>query len=310
MNRLDFWCHKINPQNYATIRAIQSLTRILSMINIGKINTLNISKQDSTGIYLSDGSDKQVLLADKKPRKFEQDESVDVFVYVESDGNLSATTQIPLAQVGDIAYLEVVSVNYYGAFLDLGLTKNLLVPYSEQHHELEVGEWYFFKILLDEKERLVATTKLNQFVADEIEEGDFTVGQKVSLLIIDQTDLGIKAIVNDEVYGLLYENEIFQTLRKGQRIDGFIKTIRDDLKLDLVLHEVGYKKVMTLTDTILQMLRENGGELAVGDKSEPDTIYALFSVSKKVFKQAIGALYKQKQIEIEKNAIRLTNVMD
>lgn len=277
------------------------------MINIGKINTLKVSKQDSSGIYLSDESGKQVLLVDKKPRKFELDESVDVFVYVESDENFSATTQLPFAQVGDIAYLEVVSVNYYGAFLDLGLTKNLLVPYSEQHHELEVGEWYFFKLFLDEKERLVATTKLNQFIADEIEEGDFTVGQKVSLLITDQTDLGIKAIVNNAVWGLLYENEIFQTLRKGQRIDGFIKTIRDDLKLDLVLHEVGYKKVMTLTDTILQMLRENGGELAVGDKSEPDTIYALFSVSKKVFKQAIGALYKQKQIEIEKNAIRLAN---
>jgi predicted RNA-binding protein (virulence factor B family) len=161
---------------------------------------------------------------------------------------------------------------------------------------------------LDEKERLVATTKLNQFIADEIEEGEFTVGQKVSLLITDQTDLGIKAIVNNAVWGLLYENEIFQTLRKGQRIDGFIKTIRDDFKLDLVLHEVGYKKVMTLTDTILAALRENGGELAVGDKSDPETIYSLFNVSKKVFKQAIGALYKQKQIEIEKNAIRLVTV--
>ena len=277
------------------------------MINIGKINTLNVSKQDSSGIYLSDDSGKQVLLVDKKPRKFELEEIVDVFVYVDSDGHFAATTQIPVAQVGDIAYLEVVSVNYYGAFLEWGLTKNLLVPYSEQHHELEVDEWYFFKLFLDEKQRLVATTKLNQFVTDEIKESDFTVGQKVSLLITDQTDLGIKVIVNNGYWGLLYENEIFQTLRKGQRIDGFIKTIRDDLKLDLVLHEVGYGKVMTLTDTILQALRENGGELAVGDKSEPDKIYALFSVSKKVFKQAIGALYKQKQIEIEKNAIRLVN---
>jgi predicted RNA-binding protein (virulence factor B family) len=278
------------------------------MINIGKINTLTVSKQNSSGIYLSDDSGKHVLLVDKKPRKFEQDESVDVFVFVDADGNFSATTEIPHAQVGDIAYLKVASVNYYGAFLDWGLTKNLLVPFSEQHHELDVDEWYFFKIFLDEKERLVATTKLNQFIADEIEEGEFAVGQKVSLLITDQTDLGIKAIVNNAVWGLLYENEIFQTLRKGQKIDGFIKTIRDDFKLDLVLHEIGYKKVMTLTDTILAALHENGGELAVGDKSDPETIYALFNVSKKVFKQAIGALYKQKQIEIEKNAIRLVNV--
>jgi predicted RNA-binding protein (virulence factor B family) len=278
------------------------------MINIGKINTLTVSKKDSSGIYLTDDSGKQVLLVDKKPRQFEIDEKVEVFVYVDADEHLAATTQIPHAQVGDIAYLKVASVNYYGAFLDWGLTKNLLVPFSEQHHELEVDDWYFFKIFLDEKERLVATTKLNQFITDTIEEGDFTVGQKVSLLITDQTDLGIKAIVNNTVWGLLYENEIFQTLRRGQKIDGFIKTIRDDLKLDLVLHEVGYKKVMTLTDTILETLRENGGELAVGDKSDPETIYALFSVSKKVFKQAIGALYKQKQIEIEKNAIKLVKV--
>lgn len=275
------------------------------MINIGKINPLKISKQNSSGIYLSDESGKQVLLIDKKPQKYELDDSVEAFVFVDSDGHLAATTQKPLAQVGDIAYLNVVSVNYYGAFLEWGLTKNLLVPYSEQHHELDVGESYFFKLFLDEKERVVATTKLNQFIADEVEPDEFTVGQKVSLLIADETDLGIKAIVNNAYWGLLYENEIFQPLRKGQRIDGYIKTIRDDLRLDLVLHEVGYGKVTTLTDTILQMLRDNGGELAVSDKSDPEKIYALFGVSKKVFKQAIGALYKQKLIEIEKTTIRL-----
>jgi hypothetical protein len=138
-----------------------------------------------------------------------------------------------------------------------------------------------------------------------MENDEFTVGQKVELLITDQTDLGIKAIVNNTHWGLLYENEIFQTLQRGQRIDGYIKTIRDDLRLDLSLHETGYGKVTSLTDRILQMLNDNGGELAVGDKSEPETIYALFGVSKKVFKQAIGALYKQKHIIIDKTTIRL-----
>ncbi|MEI6746552.1 MAG: S1-like domain-containing RNA-binding protein [Methylococcaceae bacterium] len=275
------------------------------MINIGKINTLKVSKQNSSGIYLSDESGKQVLLIDKKPQKYELDESINVFVFVDSDEHLAATTQIPLAQVDDIAYLNVVSVNYYGAFLEWGFTKNLLVPYSEQHHELEVGEAYFFKVFLDEKGRLVATTKLNQFVADEVNPDEFTVGQKVSLLIADETDLGIKAIVNNTYWGLLYENEIFQTLRMGQRIDGYAKTIRDDFRLDLVLSEIGYGKVTTLTDKILQMLHDNGGELAVGDKSDPEKIYTLFGVSKKVFKQAIGALYKQKLIEIGKLTIRL-----
>ena len=276
------------------------------MINIGKINTLTISKQNSSGIYLSDeASGKQVLLIDEKPKKYELEESVRVFVFVDSEGHLAATTHIPWAQVDDIAYLKVVSVNYYGAFLDLGLKKNLLLPFSEQHHEVEVGDSYFVKIRLDDKDRLVATTKLSQYVSDEMENNEFTVGQKVDLLITDQTDLGIKAIVNNTHWGLLYENEIFQTLQRGQRIDGHIKTIRDDLRLDLSLHETGYGKVTSLTDRILQMLNDNGGELAVGDKSEPETIYALFGVSKKVFKQAIGALYKQKHIIIEKTTIRL-----
>ena len=276
------------------------------MINIGKINTLTISKQNSSGIYLSDeASGKQVLLIDEKPKKYELEESVRVFVFVDSEGHLAATTHIPWAQVDDIAYLKVVSVNYYGAFLDLGLKKNLLLPFSEQHHEVEVGDSYFVKIRLDDKDRLVATTKLSQYVSDEMENNEFTVGQKVDLLITDQTDLGIKAIVNNSHWGLLYENEIFQTLQRGQRIDGYIKTIRDDLRLDLSLHETGYGKVTSLTDRILQMLSDNGGELAVGDKSEPETIYALFGVSKKVFKQAIGALYKQKHIIIDKTTIRL-----
>lgn len=276
------------------------------MINIGKINTLTISKQNSSGIYLSDeASGKQVLLIDEKPKKYELEESVRVFVFVDSEGHLAATTHIPWAQVDDIAYLKVVSVNYYGAFLDLGLKKNLLLPFSEQHHEVEVGDSYFVKIRLDDKDRLVATTKLSQYVSDEMENNEFTVGQKVDLLITDQTDLGIKAIVNNAHWGLLYENEIFQTLQRGQRIDGYIKTIRDDLRLDLSLHETGYGKVTSLTDRILQMLNDNGGELAVGDKSEPETIYALFGVSKKVFKQAIGALYKQKHIIIDKTTIRL-----
>jgi predicted RNA-binding protein (virulence factor B family) len=276
------------------------------MINIGKINTLTISKQNSSGIYLSDeASGKQVLLIDEKPKKYELEESVRVFVFVDSDEHLAATTHIPWAQVDDIAYLKVVSVNYYGAFLDLGLKKNLLLPFSEQHHEVEVDESYFVKIRLDDKDRLVATTKLSQYVSDEMENNEFTVGQKVELLITDQTDLGIKAIVNNTHWGLLYENEIFQTLQRGQRIDGYIKTIRDDLRLDLSLHETGYGKVTSLTDRILQMLNDNGGELAVGDKSEPETIYALFGVSKKVFKQAIGALYKQKHIIIDKTTIRL-----
>lgn len=269
------------------------------------MNTLIVSKQNSSGIFLSDNSGKFVLLADKKPKKYEIGETIEAFVFVDSDEQLAAFSKKPLAQVDEIAYLKVVSVNYYGAFLDWGLPKDLLVPFSEQHHELDVGESYFFKLILDSKQRIVATTKVAQFLHDEIEEGDYTVGEKVNLLIGDETQLGIKAIVNGKHWGILYKNEVFTELRKGQKIDGFIKHIRDDLRLDLTLQQIGYGKVMSLTDKILQMLQENGGELAVGDKSEPQQIYTVFGVSKKVFKQAIGALYKQHKIEIENTKIRL-----
>lgn len=277
-----------------------------TMITIGKTNTLHVSKQNSSGIYLSDkGSGKHVLLVDERPKKYELDEMLRVFVFVDGEGHLCATTRIPWAQVNEIAYLRVVSVNYYGAFLDWGMHKNLLLPYSEQHHELDVGDFYFVKLLLDEKERLIASTKLTAHVSDEMQHDEFTVGQKVNLLITDQTPLGIKAIVNHTHWGVLYENEVFETLQRGQRIEGLIKHIREDLRLDLALHEAGYGKVAPLTERILTMLHENGGAMTVSDKSPPETIYALFGVSKKVFKQAIGALYKQKQIVIEPTRIRL-----
>lgn len=276
------------------------------MITIGKTNTLHVSKQNSSGIYLSDkGSGKHVLLVDERPKKYELDEMLRVFVFVDGEGHLCATTRIPWAQVNEIAYLRVVSVNYYGAFLDWGMQKNLLLPYSEQHHELDVGDFYFVKLLLDEKERLIASTKLTAHVSDEMQHDEFTVGQKVNLLITDQTPLGIKAIVNHTHWGVLYENEVFETLQRGQRIEGLIKHIREDLRLDLALHEAGYGKVAPLTERILTMLHENGGAMTVSDKSPPETIYALFGVSKKVFKQAIGALYKQKQIVIDPTRIRL-----
>lgn len=282
------------------------VSNFVIMINIGKMNTLTVSKQNSSGIFLSDNSGKFVLLADKNPKKYEIGEIIEAFVFVDGDEQLAAFSKKPFAQVDEMAYLKVASVNYYGTFLDWGLPKDLLVPFSEQHHELEVGESYLFKLILDNKQRIVATTKVTQFLRDEIEEGDYTVGEKVNLLIGDETELGIKAIVNGKHWGVLYKNEVFTQLRKGQRIDGFIKHLRDDFRLDLTLQQMGYAKVMSLTDTILQMLQENGGELAVSDKSEPQQIYTVFGVSKKVFKQAIGALYKQHKIEIEKTKIRLT----
>ncbi|MDD5460673.1 MAG: S1-like domain-containing RNA-binding protein [Methylococcales bacterium] len=274
------------------------------MLNIGKVNKLNVVKKQGADIYLGSGTSGKVLLVDKKlSASCQVGDNLEVFVYVDSEGHLAATTQMPLAQVDDIAWLKVVSLNYVGAFLDWGLPKDLLVPFGEQHHEMEVGRSYLVKIFLDDKNRIAATTKIDRFLTDESD--DFEAGQKVSLIIADKTELGVKAIVNNAHWGMLYQNELFQPVTKGQKLEGYIKQIREDHKIDLSLHQPGYGKVVLLTDKILIKLTENDGVLMLSDKSPPEDIYAAFGVSKKVFKQAIGALYKKELITIDKNGIRL-----
>lgn len=274
------------------------------MITIGKINTLKIVKQQGYEIYLEGGASRKILLADKKlPENCQVGDSLEVFVYVDSEGHPAATTKKPLAQVDEYAWLKVVSINYVGAFLDWGLPKDLLVPFSEQHHEMEVGKYYLVKVFLDKHNRIAATTKIDSLLEEEA--FYFKPGQKVSLLIADKTELGFKAIVNNSHWGVLYQNELFQPLRKGQKLDGYIKHIREDHKLDLTLHQPGYGKVESLTDKILAKLKDNHGVLMLSDKSPPEAIYATFGVSKKVFKQAIGALYKQQLIKIDKAGITL-----
>jgi hypothetical protein len=277
------------------------------MINIGKINKLNVVKQQGADVYLSDGSSgKKVLLADSKlPANCQVGDTLDVFVYVDSEGHLAATTKKPLAEVGDVAWLKVVSLNFVGAFLGWGLPKDLLVPFSEQYHEMEVGRSYLVKVFLDDQNRIAATTKIDKLLSDE--SADFEVGQKVSLIIADKSDLGVKAIINNSHWGMLYENELFQSVRKGQKMEGYIKQIREDRKIDLSLHQPGYGKVLSLTDSIIAKLKANNGVLMLSDKSPPEAIYAAFGVSKKVFKQAIGALYKQQLITIDKNGIKLVD---
>ena len=274
------------------------------MLNIGKINQLNVVKIQGADVYLDNGTSGKVLLADKKmSANCQVGDTLSVFVYVDSECHLAATTKMPLAQVDDIAWLKVVSLNYVGAFLDWGLPKDLLVPFSEQHHEMEVGKFYLVKVFLDDKNRIAATTKIDRFITDE--SVDFEAGQKVSLIIADKTELGVKAIVNNTHWGMLYQNELFQPVKRGQKLDGYIKQIREDHKIDLILHQPGYGKVVSLTDNILIKLKENDGVLMLSDKSPPEAIYATFGVSKKVFKQAIGALYKKKLISLDKNGINL-----
>lgn len=276
------------------------------MITLGKINTLKFSKQQGRDFYLEGGGKKVLLVDGKIPEGMQPGDSVDAFVYVDGEGHLAASTRLPRAQVGEVAWLRVTAVNYYGAFLDWGLPKELLVPFGEQIGEMQTGKFYLVRLFLDDKGRIAATAKIEPFIANEIDDEEpFKVGQKVSLLIADQTDLGFKAIVNDRYWGLLYQNELFQPIKKGQKLVGYIKQIRDDKKIDLTLNQPGYAKIDPLADAIMDRLKIAGGALPLSDKSSPETIYKEFGASKKAFKQAIGALYKQQLIIIDDDGIRL-----
>ena len=202
------------------------------MLNIGKINTLSVVRKQGADIYLANGISATVLLADRKPpENCQVGDTLDVFVYVDSEGHLAASTKIPLAQVDDIAWLKVVSLNYVGAFLDWGLPKDLLLPFSEQHHEMEVGKSYLVKVFLDDKNRVAATTKIDRFIADE--SVDFELGQKVSLIIADKTELGVKAIINHTHWGMLYQMNYFSRSEEAKKLTATLSKSEKMAKLIL-----------------------------------------------------------------------------
>lgn len=277
------------------------------MIEIGKFNKLKIIKQYAKEIQLGGGDLAVVSLPiAEAPEDSNIGDELNVFVFGDEKTGLFASTRMPIAQVDDIAWLKCVSVSDAGAFLDWGLKKDLLLPYSEQTQKVVEGRSCLVKIFLDESNRLVASMLLEDFIQEEaiyLKEG-----QKVDLIIADETDLGRKAIVNNKFWGVLYQNEIFQKLRKGQKTTGYIKKIREDKKIDLVLQVARYAdKVDSVTEKILLKLESQGGVVLINDKSHPDEIYKMFAVSKKVFKQAIGTLYKKRIISIDKNSISLIN---
>ena len=250
------------------------------------------------------GSDGEILLS----RRFASPQTkvgaeAEVFVYIESDGHLAATTHAPLAQVGDIAWLKVVSVNRIGAFLHWGMPKDLLLPGHEQMHDLRSGDYCMVKIYIDDQHRITASEHLNDFLAETTDA--YRTGQKVSLLIGDTTPLGVRAVVDNRFWGLIYADEIYTPIEQGQRLDGFVKKLREDGKLDVTLNQAGFARVGSSADTILDKLKQHKGYLPFTDKSPPEAVYATFGVSKKVFKQAIGTLFKQRRIVIEKDGIRL-----
>ena len=275
------------------------------MIDIGKVNTLKIVKEVEFGLYLDGGTHGEILLPTRYvPKGVNVDEYIYVFIYSDSENRLIATTETPLAEVNQFAYLKVKDVNKVGAFLNWGLMKDLMVPYAEMRSEMHPGISYLVYVYLDkESERIVASSKLERYL-DNVPT-DYEEGQEVDLIIWDKTDLGVKVIVNELHIGLLYANEIFQPLQPGQRVKGFIKKLRDDEKIDVALQKQGYEQVEGIAGVILEKLQTRGGFIEATDKTSPESIKHMFGVSKKVFKKAIGALYKDRLIDIEKDGIRL-----
>jgi predicted RNA-binding protein (virulence factor B family) len=276
------------------------------MAILGRINRLKINRTVDFGLYLDGGSDGEILLPSRYvPEGATVGETLDVFLYKDSDDRWIATTETPLAMAGSFACLEVVEVNAVGAFLDWGLLKQLLVPFREQKMRMEVGRRYPVFVYVDyDTQRLTASAKIEKFVDESAPEG-LTEGQEVDLLIYKKTDLGWKAVVNQQYSGVLYENEVFQPISTGDVLKGFVKQIRPDGKIDLMLQKPGFEKVDDFSVRLHEALTAANGFLPFTDKSSADEIYLQFGVSKKTFKKAVGDLYKKRLITLEADGIRL-----
>ncbi len=275
------------------------------MANIGKKNSLRIVKSVDFGVYLDGGEHGEILLPRRYlPETWAVGDKLEVFIYLDTEDKLIATTQRPRIMVGQCAYLKVKAVNDYGAFLDWGLSKDLLVPYSEQTTKMKEGNDYVVYCYLDEdSDRIAATTKLHEYL-DEYGD-DFEPEQAVSLLICGRTDMGYKAVINNSHLGLIFKDDAFKPLKYGMKLDGYIKAIRADGKIDLCLQLAGQVAKKELADQILDHLKAEGGVSSLTDKSAAEDIYETFNVSKKSYKKALGALYKRRMIVIENDQIKL-----
>lgn len=279
------------------------------MTKIGQRNTLTVLHSTPRGIYLDAGELGEILLPNRYiPRGTELGQTLDVFIYRDSEDRLVATTERPFAMVGEFATLEVVSVNRnIGAFLNWGLPKDLLLPFREQGEQRVLpGQKVVVYVMLDDKtDRIIATTRLNRHLSKE--RPPFKLKQEVRLLIAARTPLGYNAIIEGTHLGLLYHTNVGAPLQIGQHVKGYVMMIHPGGKIDLSLDASGYQRVASLTDKILEALKQSGGRLPHDDDSPPEQIRAAFDASKKAFKQALGALYRQRRIQFTHPGIMLLN---
>jgi uncharacterized protein len=274
-------------------------------MEIGKYNKLIAARKADFGMYLNDGNDGEILMPNKYvPKDCKIGDEVEVFVYTDSEDRLVATTEKPFTQVGKFAYLRVVEVSKHGAFLDWGLVKDLFVPFSEQNMKMVEGSGYVVYVFLDEQtNRVIASAKIDRYLEEPTTAFEF--GQEVDLMIWQKTDLGYKAIINNQFYGTIYENEVFTRLYTGEEIKGYIKKVREDGKIDLYVHKPGHTKLKDNSDLVFEKLEDAGGYIATTDKSPAEDIYDIYGLSKKNYKKAVGDLYKAKKITLEENGIRI-----
>jgi len=276
------------------------------MIEQGREIELKIAKRATFGLFLADESGEEVLLPNKYcAEEMKPGNTTRVFVYKDSEGKKVATTLTPKIFIHEFALLKVSAVTGVGAFLDWGLEKELMVPFREQKQKMEVDRWYIVYLDLDKKsDRLYASNRVERFLQNDqisVKEGD-----EVALVVLQKTDLGYSVIVNHAHKGLIFDNEIFQEIRVGARLKGYVKKIRDDQKIDISIQPIGFHNVNdSNSELIYKTLVENDGFLAVTDKSSPDDIYTQFGISKKAFKKSLGALYKQKKVDIQPDGIKL-----
>lgn len=276
-------------------------------MKIGQINRLAVTKVMDFGLLLFAGDYGSVLLAkNEAPQQAQVGDELAVFLYFDTDQQLVATTQKPIAQVGEWGLMKIVGINQVGAFVDWGIKeKDLLIPFSEQRRRFNAGETILVYVYSDKASgRIVGTTKFNKWL--DKTPAHYEPNQAVELLIAEKSELGFKAIINGEHWGMIFSSDVFGRLYVGKKLTGYIKHIREDGKIDLALQKIGREKRLDLGEHILQRLAEQNGFLALSDKSSPEAIFAAFGTSKGTFKKTIGSLYKQGVIAIEENGIRLT----
>ncbi len=274
------------------------------MINLGKINKLKVCKNVDFGVYLTDGVE-EILLPEKYvPENIRIDDEIEVFIYTDSEDRLIATTLKPKAYVDEFAYLKVKDVNQTGIFMDWGLEKDLFVPYKYAISDVKEGKYYVVKVILDKVSyRIIGILNYKHFFRyDNVR---LNPRDNVDLLVFQKTDLGYQVIVNGQYNGLVYLNEVYEELKIGQKLTGFVKKIREDNKIDISVKPLGYDGALEAMPKILEMLKQNECFLPYNSKSNPEDIKRVFHMSKKVFKQAIGGLYKKRKIIIEDKGIRL-----